>query len=108
MTLLRKPVSRVTNTALDGSFGADRRRRIVVTLLPGNGDDVPDMIELRPERTRRPERLALADVLRYAVRCRVACEQLERARKIKANKAAKRESDAIRRGDRRIARRGSR
>lgn len=65
MTDLHKPVYRVTTGALDGSFGPDRGRRLVAGLAPG------DLIELRPQGTRRTERLSLLDVYRYAVRCRL-------------------------------------
>lgn len=81
MTPLNKPVTRRSDTALDGSFGPDRNKRIVVTLHPGG------RIELRPERTRRPETIHLLDVYRYALRCRVGREQLEKARERKAKKA---------------------
>lgn len=85
MTKLKKPVSRLTATHLDGSFGPDRNKRIVVSIIPGDGKSIPDLLELRPERTRRAERITVADVYRYAMRCRVNLTVLEkaRARKIK-------------------------
>lgn len=88
MTPLKKPVSRRINGALDGSFGPDSDKRIVVTLLPGDGAKIHDLLELRPERTRRAERIAVIDVYRYAIRCRVNRELLERARNRKAKHAA--------------------
>lgn len=87
MTTLTKPVRRITNTSLDGSYGADRSKRIVVTLIPGDGKDIPDLLELRPERTRRAERVAVKDVYRYAMRCRVNTEVLAKARARKEKKA---------------------
>ena len=104
MTILNKPYHRVTRGALPASFGSDRDRRIVVTLLPGNGDDVPDLLELRPQGTRRPERLALIDVYHFAIRCRVNRTHLERAREKKLKKQASREQAAIARTERRLAR----
>lgn len=88
MTTLKKAVSRVSNDELGAWAGADRARRIVVTLVPGNGRDVPDMIELRPARTRRVRRAALVDVWSYLVRCEVNAKRLEKAREVKAKKAA--------------------
>jgi len=87
MTTLKKPLRRVSNDRLDGTFGADRERRITVTLRPGNGTTTRDLIELRPERTRRSETVALIDVYRYALRCRINAAQLEKARQNKEAKA---------------------
>lgn len=83
MTKLNTPVRRVSDATLDGSFGPDRNRRIVVTLHP-NGT-----IELRPERTRRSEIIHLLDAYRYALRCRVNRVTLEKARDKKARKAVR-------------------
>mgnify|MGYP003349341810 CR=1 FL=1 len=77
MTTLAKPVRRVTRDTLDGSHGPDRGKRIVVTLLPG------DVIELRPERTRRGETISLADVYAYALRSRVHGEQARLEKRIR-------------------------
>lgn len=87
MTPLKKRISRVTQTPLDGTFCRDRRRRIVVSLVPGDGKEIPDLLELRPEKTRRTERIAVADVYRYAVRARANRELLEKARARKEKKA---------------------
>lgn len=87
MTKLHKAVRRVTNTALDGSFGPDRNKRIVITIIPGNGQGTGDRLELRPERTRRAEAITVADCYRYALRCRVNSEVLAKARERKAKKA---------------------
>lgn len=84
MTHLHKKISRVGQAPLGFGFGSDRGKRIVVSLLPGNGHDVDDMIELRPERTRRAETLRVSDIYRYAIQCRVNRVQLERAREKKA------------------------
>lgn len=86
MTILKKPVTRKTNAKLNGEFGPDREKAIVIRMIPGT-DTVPDTLELRPERTRRVERVALLDVYRFALRCRVGRELLEKARERKAKKA---------------------
>ena len=62
-----------TTGALDGSFGAERGHRLIITL-----DQHSDVITLRPERTRRAETLHLIDVYRMAVRARVAREKAEK------------------------------
>jgi len=81
MTLLSRTISRKSSVALDGTFGKVRHRRVVITLHP-NG-----LILLRPERTRRAETIHLLDVYRYAMRCRVSKQLLEKAREWKAKKA---------------------
>jgi hypothetical protein len=85
VTSLNKVLHRVTRSTLDGSFGPDRNRRIVVTLTPGD----PDLIELRPLGTRRSEKGAVLDVYRYLLRCRVNAGVLEKARARKAAKAVR-------------------
>lgn len=57
-----------------------RGRRLVVTLVPG------DVLELRPERTRRAEYLPLAAAYDLAVKMRVAAERADRARRRKARR----------------------
>lgn len=104
MTPLKTRVTRRTNTALDGAFGPDRDKRIVVSLLPGDGKGIPDVIELRPERTRRVERLAVVDIYRYAMRCRVNSEVLAKARARKEKMALRREAESIRRAEKRLTR----
>lgn len=97
MTPLSKPISRKTNTKLDGSFGPDRDKHIVVKLVPGDGKEIPDLLELRPIRTQRVERVAVMDVYRWAMRCRVNRELLEKARarkEVKAQQRASRRLDA--------------
>lgn len=86
MTHLHKKLTRVANAPLGFSFGSDRGKRIVVSLLPGNGSDVDDMIELRPERTQRAETLRVSDIYRFAIQCRTNRAQLEKAREKKAKK----------------------
>jgi hypothetical protein len=80
-------VVRVTAGDLDGTFGPDRGRRMVVAFLPGDGKGIPDIISLRPLRTRRAEQVAVVDVYRWALKCRVNRELLEKARDRKSRKA---------------------
>ena len=96
------PVKRVTRGALDRSFGPDRGRRVIVSFIPGDGDKVADVLELRPLRTRRAERIAVIDVYRYALRSRVNLEVLSRAREKKAARAAKLAAARVERAERRL------
>ena len=65
MTQIEKITRRLTRGALDGSHGADRGRQLVAELVPG------DLLVLRPHGTRRPVKVSLFDVYRFAVQCRV-------------------------------------
>lgn len=102
MTILIKPVTRRSQSALDGSFGPDRGRAIIVRLVPGDGKDIHDTLELRPERTRRTERVAIIDVYRFAVRCRAQRDALEKARAAKEKKAQRLATQRLDRAERRF------
>ena len=82
MTPLLKPVYRVTSGALDGSFGADRGRKLVSGLVVG------DLLEIRPQGTRRKIRLSLFDAYRFAIRCQVSAIE-RRAKEIKKRDGGK-------------------
>jgi hypothetical protein len=99
--MVSSPVKRVSVEPLDGSFGADRGRRIVVAFVPGR-EGIPDRLELRPLGTRRAESLAVVDVYRYALRCRVGRDLLERARARKAAKAVRLAAQRQQRAERRL------
>lgn len=101
MTTLTRPVIRRTTGKLDGSFGPDRNKAIVVRIAPGT-DSVPDVLELRPERTRRVERVAIVDVYRFAIRCRIGRDQLEKARAKKERKAIRLAQQRQQRAERRL------
>ena len=106
MTALNKPVRRVTQTRLGHGHGCDHDRRIVVTLIPGNGGDVPDLIELRPECTRRAKRIAVNDVYTFILKCEVnkrTVEKMNLAKKKKAEREQLRRSRRIILGGRRDA-----
>jgi hypothetical protein len=92
MIKLHTAISRVTTRALPPSFGKDKGRWLTVTLVPGNGDEVEDLITIRPHGTRRPETISLEAVYLFALRSRVNKEMLERARE---RKAAVRRSELI-------------
>jgi hypothetical protein len=87
MAIATTKVKRATVGSLGASFGPDRDKRVIVVFVPGDGRDVPDVLELRPYKTRRIERIAVLDVYRYALRCRVNLALLDRARKAKERKA---------------------
>jgi hypothetical protein len=57
-----------------------RGRRLVVTLMPG------DVLELRPERTRRAEYLPIAAAYDLAVKMRVAAERADRGRRTRSRR----------------------
>ena len=69
-TKLTKPVVRVSNSVLDGSYGPDKHKPLVVTLVPGTNGN-PDMLELRPHNTDRSEYIPLVEVYRTALRRRI-------------------------------------
>ena len=85
MTILNKLLTRVARTELDGHHGTDRGRRIVITLIPAA--DGNDMIELRPQGTRRPKRVKVADLYSYMLRCESNVSKME---KLRMRKEAKR------------------
>lgn len=100
--MVSSKVVRVTRADLDGSFGKDSGRRIVVAFVPGDGDKIHDLLELRPLGTRRPETIAVMDVYRYALRCRVNREVLEKARERKAKRAVRLASERQARAERKL------
>lgn len=80
MTSFSKSVRRVTLAQLDGSFGKERGRELVVSLADG------DIIIFRAKGTRHQETLTAADAYRYAVRCRANKAALEKSREHKQRK----------------------
>lgn len=105
MTALQKPVTRKTAATLGAAYGPDRGKRLVVTLIPGRPKDgthegVPDVIEIRPHRTSRPERMAVIDVYLLAMRGRVNRENLVKAAAWR--KAARLASERIARAEARL------
>lgn len=109
MTALTKPVRRIARETLGAQFGPDRNRRLVITIVPGDGDKVPDMLLLKPLGTgsKRTERIAVIDCYRLAMRARVNLAVLEKARSTKAAQALKREARQIKATERRLFSNGS-
>lgn len=87
-TKLKTKITRVGGLPLNGFYGADRGRRLVISLIPGNGLDVDDLIEIRPAKTRRPETVTVADVYAFALKARINRGVMEKLREKKAKKAA--------------------
>lgn len=104
MTELSKPLHRITRGKLSGDFGPDRNKRVVITLIPGNGETIPDILAIRPERTRRAEQIAVIDCYRFAMRGRVNREVLERARQRKERKAIRLAAQRQARAEKRLTR----
>lgn len=95
MTKLTKPVRRVANDELGGAYGSDKRRRLVVTIIPGNGGTVQDIIQLKPEGRRETaaKSALLVDIWSYLLRCEANKSKME---KLRAKLAKKREKEAAR------------
>lgn len=87
------PYSRVTFAPLGGQFGSDKSKRLVVTLLAG------DVIQMRPEKTRRVVSMLAVDVYRILLRNEANKATLEKARARKIKKQEQRESARIKRAD---------
>lgn len=87
------PCSRVTFNPLGGNFGSDKRKRLVVTLLAG------DVIQCRPEKTRRTVSMLAVDVYRIMLRNEANKFTLEKARAAKIRKQDRLERARISRAD---------
>ena len=90
------PARAVTRDSLDGSFGADRGRKLIVSLEAG------DIIAIRPARTQRTFQAKAADVFRWLIQCRANVARLEKARAAKERKAERRASERVTRADRKL------
>lgn len=105
MTRLTRAVRRLTVGALSGQFGPDANRRMVVSIVPGDGRELPDMIHIKPMgrfAKLATERISIMDAYRIAMRNRVNLEVLTKARTTKAAKALKRESRRIKAQERKL------
>jgi hypothetical protein len=96
MTSLRTKVTRRGNTPA-AKYGPDSRRNIVISIIPGNGADVPDAIELRPERTRTGRRMNVDDLWATLIRMEANQTAMARLRERKAKKAAAKQERAWKR-----------
>lgn len=89
-------VVRSTRGVLDGHFGKDRGRKLVVRLKAG------DVIEIWPLGTRQRYSAELKHVFAWMVRGAALKIQLEKARARKAKKQGQRERRRIRDGERKL------
>lgn len=98
------PVRAVTVEELGGAFGADKRRRLIVSLEAG------DVIAFRPEGTTSKRKITLraADAYRFAIQCRANLVNLEKARAKKARKAERLASQRLASAERRLKERARR
>ena len=92
--LVPSPASAVTVGLLDGKYGTDNGRPLVVRLVPG------DLIEFRPLGTRRSLSVEAEAVYHWLIRKQVNAVLLEKARETKAAKARAR----LRRAEQRLFR----
>lgn len=72
---------RITRERLNGEFGRDRNRRLVVKLADG------DLLELRPEGTRQRVVMPLHAVYHWILRSLANHEKMARLREAKQRKA---------------------
>lgn len=89
-------VWRVTRDALDGTFGRDRGRRLVVGIVG------VDQLVFRPQGTRQEVRLNIDDAYSIALQRRANLAVLERARARKVANAERLEAARIVREEKRI------
>jgi hypothetical protein len=97
MTKLSKPVRRVSSTRLSAAHGRDKNRRIIITIIPGNGGSVPDLIQLKPERLKCPRSIALEDLYVYLIKCEANQKFMAKLRERKAKKEEQRKAAAWKR-----------
>lgn len=90
------PAKAVTRDALDGSFGADRGRKLIVSL------DAGDVITIRAAKTQRAYTAKACDVYRWMIHCRANTARLEKARAAKSRKAERLASQRVARADRKL------
>jgi len=91
-----KVVSLVTKGVLDGTFGKDKDKPLVVSLKSG------DLIEFRPLHTQQRYHISVFDVFRMAIRRKAQAEFLEKARNKKEKKALLRNRRKIQRQERKL------
>ena len=93
---VRSPARRVTVEKLGPAFGADSKRRLVVSLEAG------DVVTFRPHTTRHEVSAPAAELYRAVLLWRVNAANLARARERKAAKVAQREARAMRAAEHRL------
>lgn len=90
------PARAVTRDALDGSFGCDRGRKLVVSLEAG------DVISIRAAKTQRSYSAKACDVYRWLIHCRASAAAAVKAKERKERKKLRLESQAVARADRKL------
>lgn len=101
-----QPVTRITNAEvwrctrgeLDGSFGRDRGRKLVVGLL------TPDLLVLYPKGTRQKVTLPIDEVYRIALVRKANISHMAEMRERKVKRQAQRERRRLDAAERRIRR----
>lgn len=96
-------VTRVAVKPLDGFYGRERGKRLVLTYIPGT-DSTDDIIELRPKGSRISERLAVQDIYRMAIQARVNSVKMAKLRDRKARRATSLANQRDRRAEARLTR----
>lgn len=89
-------VWRICRNPLGGSFGSEKRRRLVVGLV------AIDQLVIYPSKARHEIRLNIADIYAWALRSRAQAKQLETARQRKLKLKAARIRRQITNTDRRL------
>ena len=89
-------VTRITRNELDGTFGRDRGRKLVVSLQS------IDRLCLRPMGTRQVVDAPLAEIYRWMLMRRATRHQLEKARERKAVKQQQRARRSLDRAEQRL------
>lgn len=94
-------VTRITRDPLDGSFGKDRGRKLVVKLMAG------DVLSLKPHKTQQePLTARLSDIYRWIIHGRAQkahmLKMVERKKKLAERREQRRRDDADRRFKRKI------
>ena len=82
-------VWRVTRSALNGQFGPDRSRKLVVGFISG------DLLALRPQGTRQQVNVELKEVYAWVLHRKAMSAHMEKMRERKAAKEAARRERAL-------------
>lgn len=77
------PAVRITRGTLDGAYGIDRNKQLVVALKDG------DIIEMRPAKTRRALAITAFDLYGYLIRLAAGIAARQKREEKKAVKEAK-------------------
>jgi hypothetical protein len=86
LVLAPSNVWRETREELDGAFGLDKDRKLIVGLVDG------DLLVLRPKGTRQAVRGRITDIYRYLIMCQADRAKMEKVRAAKTAKAQRREA----------------